>query len=420
MGFLETRVLDFENVILLSVNEDVLPAAGNSPSFIPFNIRKAFGLPTYEEQHAVSAFHFYRLLQRAKNIFLLYNTEPKALTAGERSRFLLQIEHELKSKFPESINIIKKVITTPILKERVSEIVIEKSDAVMKELEKYSAASGSEPKAKLSASGLQSYIACPLRFYFRYIAGLAEIEEQEENMEAATFGKVLHKAMQLIYADLPGIDENVLKGLSKKINDLVDQAIHLEFLAIDQLEGKNILLRNVIRELVSRILEVDKTYLPFAILQLEKDVTSIFEFQSGKVVKLFGIIDRVDEKDGSLRIVDYKTGKVEKRKPTAIEDYFNNTDYKEQFQAMYYAYLTNISIPGRQISVGLMALKTMKEGIWMLNNGEPFSAEQFTQFESHLKELITRIFDPEIPFAQTDDESRCKYCSYKEMCHRGE
>jgi len=420
MGFLETRVLDFENVILLSVNEDVLPAAGNSPSFIPFNIRKAFGLPTYEEQHAVSAFHFYRLLQRAKNIFLLYNTEPKALTAGERSRFLLQIEHELKSKFPESINIIKKVITTPILKERVSEIVIEKSDAVMKELEKYSAASGSEPKAKLSASGLQSYIACPLRFYFRYIAGLAEIEEQEENMEAATFGKVLHKAMQLIYADLPGIDENVLKGLSKKINDLVDQAIHLEFLAIDQLEGKNILLRNVIRELVSRILEVDKTYLPFAILQLEKDVTSIFEFQSGKVVKLFGIIDRVDEKDGSLRIVDYKTGKVEKRKPTAIEDYFNNTDYKEQFQAMYYAYLTNISIPGRQISVGLMALKTMKEGIWMLNNGEPFSAEQFTQFESHLKELITRIFDSKIPFTQTDDESRCKYCSYKEMCHRGE
>ena len=290
----------------------------------------------------------------------------------------------------------------------------------MKELEEYTASSGREPKAKLSASGLQSYIACPLRFYFRYIAGLAEIEEQEENMEAATFGRVLHKAMQLIYADLPGIDENVLKGLSKKINDLVDQAIQLELLAIDQLEGKNILLRNVIRELVSRILEVDKTYLPFAILQLEKDVTSIFEFQSGKVVKLFGIIDRVDEKDGSLRIVDYKTGKVEKRKPTAIEDYFNNTDYKEQFQAMYYAYLTNISIPGRQISVGLMALKTMKEGIWMLNNGEPFSAEQFTQFESHLKELITRIFDSKIPFTQTDDESRCQYCAYKEMCHRGE
>ena len=420
MGFLETRVLDFENVILLSVNEDVLPAAGNSPSFIPFNIRKAFGLPTYEEQHAVSAFHFYRLLQRAKNIFLLYNTEPKALTAGERSRFLLQIEHELKAKFPDSISIIKKVITTPIIKERVAAIIIEKSEVVLKELEKYSATTGSEPRAKLSASGLQSYIACPLRFYFRYVAGLSEIEETEENMEAATFGKVLHKAMQLIYSGLQGIDESKLVALRSSINTHVDRAIHEEFLSIDQLEGKNILLRNVIRKLVSQILDTDREYLPFRILQLEKDVTSIFQYQQGNVVKLFGIIDRVDEKDESVRIVDYKTGKVEKRKPTAIEDYFIDTDYKEQFQAMYYAYLTNKSIHGKKITVGLMALKTMKEGIWMLNNNEPFSSDQFLQFETSLKKLITEIFDPTIPFTQTQDESRCEYCAYKEMCNRGE
>ncbi len=153
---------------------------------------------------------------------------------------------------------------------------------------------------------------------------------------------------------------------------------------------------------------------------MEKDVTNLFEFQPGKVVKLFGIIDRVDEKDGGLRIVDYKTGKVEKRKPAAIEDYFSDVDYKEQFQAMYYAYLTNISIPGRQISVGLMALKTMKEGIWMLNNNEPFSSDQFLQFETSLKKLVTEIFDPAIPFTQTQDETRCLYCAYKEMCHRGE
>lgn len=418
MGFLETRVLDFENVILLSVNEDVLPAAGNSPSFIPFNIRKAFGLPTYEEQHAVSAFHFLRLLQRAKNIFLLYNTEPKALTAGERSRFLLQIEHELKVKYPDSIKISKKVISTPILKEKVSEISILKSEAVLKELERFYSDTKNEPRNKLSASGLQSYIACSLRFYFRYIAGLSEVEEQEENMEAATFGKVFHKAMQLIYSNLSGIDESAIKGLNIKINNIVDQAINEEFLAIDQLEGKNILLRNVIRELVARILEIDKNYLPFEILQLEKDVSKLFPIGNNKVVKLFGIIDRVDTKDDLLRIVDYKTGKVEKRKPAAIEDYFNDTIYKEQFQAMYYAYLTNSFIPGRQISSGLMALKTMKDGIWMLNNGEPFSKEQFEQFENHLKKLIQEIFNPEIPFSQTEDESRCIYCAYREMCHR--
>lgn len=418
MGFLETRVLDFENVVLLSVNEDVLPAAGNSPSFIPFNIRKAFGLPTFEEQHAVSAFHFYRLLQRAKNIFLIYNTEPKALTAGERSRFLLQIEHELQTKFPETISVSKKVITTPIIKEAVSPIVIDKTDVVLKELERFASQPGSMPHSKLSASGLQSYIACSLRFYFQYVAGLKEPDEVEENMEAATFGKVLHKAMQLMYTGIPGIDAKTLNERKRMINTLVDQAIHEEFISIDQLEGKNILLRNVIRELVAGILEVDRTYLPFKILQLEKDVTTLFEFEKGKVAKLFGIIDRVDEKDEVLRIVDYKTGKVEKRKPAEIADYFHEVEYKEQFQAMYYAYLTNISIPGRKISSGLMALKSMKEGIWMLNNGEPFATEQFLQFEEHLKKLISDIFDPTKPFTQTEDESRCTYCSFKEMCHR--
>ena len=114
MGFLETRVLDFENVIILSVNEDVLPARGNQPSFIPYNIRKAFGLPTFEEQNAVSAFHFFRLIQRAKNIYLIHNTETKGITTGERSRFMLQLELELLRKFPESISIVKKIITTEI------------------------------------------------------------------------------------------------------------------------------------------------------------------------------------------------------------------------------------------------------------------------------------------------------------------
>lgn len=418
MGYLETRVLDFENVILLSVNEDVLPAAGNTPSFIPFNIRKAFGLPTYEEQHAVSAFHFYRLMQRAKNIYLLYNTEPKALTAGERSRFLLQIEHELQVKYPETIKINRKVISTPIVKESIPPIIIQKTEQVQRELANYFTRDGSEPKKRLSASGLQSYIACSLRFYFRYIAGLAEVEEAEESMEAATFGKVLHKAMQDIYENLPGLDAAVFARLKKQINNVVDGAIHKEFIAIDQLEGKNILLRNVICELVAKVLELDEAYLPFKILQLEKDVSRIYTVENELKVKLLGIIDRVDEKDDVLRIVDYKTGKVEKRKPTEIADYFSDVIYKEQFQAMYYAYLTTMAIPGRKISSGLLALKSMKDGVWLLNNGEPFSQEQFKEFEINLKSLLMKIADKETPFTQTEDEKRCLYCAYKEMCHR--
>ncbi|MFN8166061.1 MAG: PD-(D/E)XK nuclease family protein [Bacteroidia bacterium] len=314
MGFLETRVLDFDHVILLSVNEDVLPAGGSSPSFIPFNIRKAFGLPTYEDQHAVSAFHFYRLLQRARTVHLVFNTEARAITAGERSRFLLQLEHELQRKFPQSISIRERIITTPIRQSETVPVIVKKTKEVLSELNRLLGTSEADAKGKLSASALQAYIACTLRFYFRYVAGLNEQEEPEENMEAATFGKVLHKAMQTLYTGVVGVDKAVITGLKKRVEDAVDAAIHEEFVAVDQLEGKNILLRNVICELVNRTLEEDLRYVPFEIRQLEKDVSRRFQFQDNRTVKLFGIIDRVDMKGDLYRIVDYKTGRVDPKK----------------------------------------------------------------------------------------------------------
>lgn len=418
MGFLETRVLDFDNVIILSVNEDVLPAAGNKPSFIPFNIRKAFGLPTYEEQHAVYAFHFYRLLQRAGNIFLVHNTETKSLSTGERSRFLLQMEFELQRRYPESIHIVHKVISTKVNKETIDDLIIHKSAPVMKELSKYITDGKQNPSSALSASGLIAYIACPLRFYFRYVAGLAEQEEPEENMESATFGRVLHKTMQHLYTDIHEINNDSISKLKLKINDNVDRAIHEEFVNLNQLEGKNILLRNVIRELIRKILESEKLYIPFRILQLEKDVSNIFAIDQNRFVKLKGIIDRVDEKDGVIRIIDYKTGKIGKKRPDSLSDYFGDPAFKEQFQAMYYAYLTRSKMPGKKIISGLFAMRDMSDGIWFLNNNEPFSEEQFEEFEILLNKLLNEIFSKEIPFTQTVDEDRCKYCAYQSLCNR--
>jgi len=417
MGFLETRVLDFDNVVLLSANEDFLPASGSRHSFIPYNIRKAFGLPTYEDQHAVSAYHFFRLLQRAKNIYLIYNTESSGLSAGEKSRFLLQIEHELAQKYPEKVQLQKKILSTRIAKETVQPISVRKDDAVIKELSKYIRSTEKQPKA-LSASGLISYISCPLRFYFRYVAGLAEQEELAENMEAATFGKVLHRAMQELYSGKQVFDERMGSSLKKEIDRCVDKAIHEEFIALNQLEGKNILLRNIIRELVSRIVDSDKQQAPFRILQLEKDVGSPFALDSEREVRLFGIIDRVDEKDEVVRIIDYKTGKVIKKKPGALEDYFTDPAMKEQFQAMYYAYLTQKNMQSLKIKSGLLTMRSMSDGIWFLNNDEPYTAEQFREFESHLRKMIGEIFDPEIPFEQTTDEKRCTYCAYKDICNR--
>ncbi len=416
MGFLETRVLDFDNVIVLSVNEDVLPAGRSKPSFIPFNIRKAFGLPTFEEQNAVAAFHFYRLIQRAKNIFLIHNSESKGLTTGERSRFLLQIEHELQRKFPQSISIRHKVISTRINNESLSEITIAKTPEIMEKLSRY--ISNEKPaSSNISPSMLSTYISCSLKFYFNYVAGLKEPDEPEESMEGALLGKVLHKAMQLIYTGVDEITAEKIGQLKKKVGDIVDQAIHEEFVSINQLEGKNILMRNIILELVNRILDDDMRNAPIRILQLEKDVRQSFTLSNGLKVELKGIVDRVDEKDNVLRIIDYKSGKIEK-KSGEISDYFVNPKMKEQFQATYYAYLTRNKIPGRQISSGLFALKSMSEGIWFLNKGESFTESQFHDFEQNLDKLIVGILSPENSFSQTDDIKQCEYCPFKPICNR--
>ncbi len=418
MGFLETRVLDFDNIIILSVNEDVLPAKGNSPSFIPFNIRKAFGLPTFEEQHAVSAYHFYRLLQRAGRIYLLHNSETSGLTTGEPSRFMLQLEHEMKKRFSDSISIVQKTISTKAVKEEIQPIVVGKSETVMKVLSQFVSDGSVDPSKKFSASGLISYIACPLRFYFQYIAGLREIEEPEENMEAATFGKVLHHAMQLIYKDVILLDKEVIAGLKKRIDDCVDQAIEKEFISLEQLEGKNVLFRNIIHELINRILDTELIHAPVKILQLEKDVSNLFPFSENNFVKLFGIIDRVDEKDGVVRIIDYKTGKVSKKKQDSIADLFTDPAHKEAFQATYYAYLSDRLISGREIKSGLLYVKELGDGIHFLNKGASFTAEQFKEFEISLSNLFKEIFSPETPFIQTKDEKLCKYCAFKTICNK--
>jgi RecB family exonuclease len=416
MGFLETRVLDFDNVIILSVNEDILPSSRHKPSYIPFSIRKAFGLPTYEEQNAVSAFHFYRLIQRAKKVYLVHNTESKGLTTGERSRFILQIENELLRKYPGNISIKHKVISTRISRDNVEALTVEKSVPVMDRLSRF-ISNGKKATSYISPSLLNSYIACPLRFYFQYVAGLSEPEETEETIESALLGRILHKAMQHIYTGVEEITSDMIPAIRKKINEIVDQAIHEEFVSINQLEGKNILMRNVLRELVLRIVEEDKKSVPLKILQLEKDVRQSFELSDGRTVELKGIIDRVDEKSGMLRIIDYKTGKLE-RKKGEIAEYFSNPALKEQFQAMYYAFLTHRMIPGRPVTSGLFAMRSMSEGIWMLNKGENYTDEQFSEFETNLDQLIQKIFSPDEPFIQTTDDKHCLYCAFKPICNR--
>ncbi|HRH66924.1 MAG TPA: PD-(D/E)XK nuclease family protein [Bacteroidia bacterium] len=420
MGFLETRVLDFDNVIILSVNEEVLPSSGNSPSFVPYSIRKAFGLPTYEEQHAVSAYHFYRLLQRATTIHLLYNTESKKVAGGEKSRFILQIEHELAVRFSNNIRLTEKIISTGFSKEKILPIEINKSPAVLNILKCYlpNANLKSNYSSKFSASALNAYIACPLRFYFQYVVKLSEKEEPEEHMDAATLGKVLHKAMQLAYSDTVELTKDGIEQIIKRSETILDQAIREEFEAAGELEGKNILLKNVIHELIRKIFRADQKETPFRIYALEKEVKEEFSVNENQRVLLHGFIDRIDESSDGVRIVDYKTGKIGKKKFNEIADLFREPAYKEQFQAMLYAYMVRNNYSGRPIRSGLITLKDMSNGIFYLQQKEPFTTEQFNEFELQLRALIGGILNPDVPFSQTKDETRCKWCNFTELCNR--
>jgi RecB family exonuclease len=420
MGFLEARLLDFENLFILSVNEDTLPASSNHPSFIPYNIRKSFGLPTYEDQQSVSSYHFYRLLQRAERIYLLYNTETKSITAGEQSRYLLQLVHELQKKFPDRIKVHSKIAVTDFITGEVNQIAIQKTALLMADLEKYfhKGAAYNEYSVKFSASALISYIHCPLKFYFQYVAKVREQEKTEENMEAATFGKVLHRTMQLLYGELNNLTESVFAQIEKKIPPAVDLAIKEEFTGNDLLEGKNILLRHVIVELVQKILKIDKKDLPVVIRFLEERFFLPLELDENKTVLLYGIIDRIDEAGGITRIIDYKTGKVESANPESMEQVFHDPKFKEQFQTYFYSYLYWKQSFQKPVKAGVLAIKNLSDGIKFLNKGEVISAEQFKEFEDNLVLLVSEIMNPEKTFNQTAEPERCKYCAYKEICER--
>ncbi len=420
MGFLESRVIDFEHVILLSVNENVLPSAGQSPSFIPYGIRKAFGLPTHEERHAVTAYHFYRLLQRAQKVWLVHNTVARGLSSGEPSRFIVQLEREMAVRYPDQIKIRRRSVLTPVEPMPTMPIVVQKSPEVMKRMEKWNW-DGKTPQDRmpaLSPSAINQYISCPLRFYLSHVAGLWEKEDKQETLEAGVLGKVLHLAMELIYAGKSELQAEDFKAFHSMVLPKVNQAIAQEFTNPDDLEGKNLLLRNVIVELVHQVLRHDEKQVPIRLLSLEQKYYQPFALSDGRTVMLKGVIDRLEEQGGSLRVIDYKTGKVDSKVLKNMNDLFTDPARKEDFQTVCYAFMVSRKHSGRPVEVSLITLKAMSKGSKKFNQGKPLQPDDFSAFESGLRGLLDSLFDPKVPFVQTADHSQCHYCSFKDMCSR--
>ncbi len=437
MGFLESRALDFENLIILSFNDDVIPGKDHPVSFITPSLRVAFNLPDYKHHDAVYAYYFYRLLNRAKNIYLVYSSRTEGLSTGEKSRFALQLEMEQLYGSIQSINVGYNISLAANLP-----IEIAKTDEVMHALTSNLTKKGTE--ITLSPSGLTTYITCPLRFYFRYAVGLYDEDEITEEVGALEFGRIIHSTMEELYKEHSG--KQVTRQMVEAIlanPSYVEQTLNMVFVeiffnnqhdAIESLSGRNLLAHNALLHTIKKMLYLDMQRAPFKLISHEEQVfiqLPINVLGSSKQITLGGYVDRIEQNEGSVWSIDYKTGKADnKGKFSAIDDLFNPKivdTHKEVFQTFCYSLALTQKYPNMPIRPMLWFVKTAKTAndfSIKLKNGKashtavtdfnPFLEE----FRQSLIELLNKIYNKEVAFSQTPHEEKCKTCPFVSICGR--
>lgn len=437
MGVLETRNLDFRHLVLLSVNEGQLPKSGGDSSFIPYNLRKAFGMTTIEHKIAVYAYYFYRLLQRAERITLMYNTSSDGLNRGEWSRFMLQFLIE----WPHPIT--RQFLEAGQSPQGTSPITVEKTPDVMRRMQSLFDVRAN-PKAKFSPSALNYYLDCPLKFYYRYVAGLSAPDEVSAEIDSATFGSIFHYAAEHIYKDLTThgkvINKEALETLLRnevKLQDYVDTAFKKLFFNVPQNEkpeynGVQLINSAVIARYLKQLLQNDLRYAPFTFIASEMEVDEPIDIQTPKGViksRIGGIIDRMDSKDGTLRIVDYKTG-GDADTPPHVESLFIPDKKRSNyvFQTFLYAAIMCRKQPTMKIAPALLYIHRAATETYspVIQMGEPRKSkeavEDFSKYEKEYRErlqgLLEEIFNPEKSFAQTEIIEKCTYCDFKALCKR--
>lgn len=441
MGVLETRNLDFRHLILLSVNEGQLPKAGGDSSFIPYNLRKAFGMTTIDHKIAVYAYYFYRLLQRAEKITLVYNTATDGINRGELSRFMLQFLIEWGHPIQ------RKQLEAEQSPQGSAPITIEKTPDIMERMRKVFDLQ-SNPKAIISPSALNCYLDCSLKFYYKYVALLSAPDEVSADIDSAKFGSIFHYAAEHIYKDLTShgklINKENLETLLKdevRLQTYVDNGFKKLFFNLppdEQPEYNGIQLINsaVILKYVQQLLRNDLRYAPFTFVGSEQPVYENITIQAaGKTIqsRIGGIIDRMDTKDGTLRIVDYKTG-GDADTPANIASLFIPDKKRSNyvFQTFLYASIVCKLLRGknddRRVAPALLYIHRAASENYspVIQIGEPRKpkerVEDFAKYEEefrkYLNELLETIFNSNVSFTQTDIEDKCAYCDFKALCKK--
>jgi len=419
MGMLETRLLDFKKLIILSANEDHLPNAEATESFIPFDIRREYNLPLPVDKNAIFAYHFFRLLHKAEDIILVYNSEVSDFGGGEKSRYLLQLEIEA-AKVNPNIKLKEQFLKVNSTHQPESpEITIPKSEEILLRLEEIG-------KKGFSPSALNQYISCPLKFYFSRILKLNPPNELRTTIEADIFGTIVHDVLEKIYT--PDLNKSIsTERLAKEINNLdfyLKDSLKANYKGSTIHQGKNLLITKVMLKYIKRFIEKDIENLkkePRILLGTEQGVEFPLDISNEKKVLLKGFIDRIDRHGDEIRISDYKTGGV-KQSDVNLKEWeklLSESKFSKAFQTLLYGWLFKKTHPDNDVvNVGLFSLRNVSEGYIspaILNeNMEAWHND----FEIILKQLLKSILDPDTPFVQTEDVNNCQYCDFKDVCNR--
>lgn len=431
LGLLETRTLDFDNVILLSANEGIIPREADTPSFIPHSLRAGFGLPTREYHDSISAYYFYRLLQRAKNVVLVYDSSSGGVRTGERSRFLHQLYYEMP-QLPVEMTPPTSISLVP-----VEPIVVYKTGKVAELLSRYTEKNGK----LLSPSAINEFLNCPLKFYFHHLLGLPQPDEVTEKIDARMFGNLLHQTMKNLYSGFGNllITREKLEALLKDGN-LIDHALNRAFDEIlfvnrkkneyRKSEGYNLIIQQVLRTYIYQLIRAELKSIPFTIESLEeKYVASISVTVEGIPTELQvgGIIDRIDVREGHIVILDYKTGSVKNTFASidALFDAGGKLRNDAVFQVLLYAHVYDNIHPGGVIVPGLYFIRDSHSGDFTYSILQGPKKEPVTDYNSvkeefggYLQQHLARMFNGEEPFTQTDNLRLCTNCAYNGICRK--
>lgn len=408
MGMLETRVLDFENIILASANEGVLPASSQQNTFIPFDVKVEYGLPTYREKDAIFSYHFFRLMQRAKNVFIVYNTEHDIFGSGEKSRFVTQLEMM-------RTDIVQKIISPRVVAQNAELKVILKNELVFDRLREIA-------KAGFSPSSLTNYLYNPVAFYKQKVLRIKEFDDVEETVAYNTLGTVVHEALDDLYKPFIGLFLTVdaILEMEKMAKKLVVKHFKIQFKNGDLSTGKNRLIFEVANRFVTNFLSQEKELLQdkknqLKIIATEENLSAEITIDGIDFpIKIHGNVDRVDELNGEIRIIDYKSGMVQGAELKVLD--FKKLREKEQYKAiqvLVYAYLYSKEKKfdfSKNLKAGIFSFKNLNSGFLAINFSSNYrkpdtiiTEEKLAEFMEELKRYIKEIYSQEVGFTEPAD-----------------